>query len=80
MGAVVEIWFESLIPFLLKDSHIVQCPPSMSPVNWSPFPVKRSPNEQDQFKRHTGVELCVSLTDFGNGPKYSMLVFQMRYK
>ena len=24
MGAVVEIWFESLIPFLLKDSHIVQ--------------------------------------------------------
>ena len=23
MGAVVEIWFESLIPFLLKDSHIV---------------------------------------------------------
>ena len=25
MGAVVEIWFESLIPFLLKDSHIVQC-------------------------------------------------------
>ena len=42
--------------------------------------LKRSPNEQDQFKRHTGVELCVSLTDFGNGPKYSMLVFQMRYK
>ena len=26
MGAVVEIWFESLIPFLLKDSHIVQWP------------------------------------------------------
>ena len=25
MGAVVEIWFESLIPFLLKDSHIVHC-------------------------------------------------------
>ena len=25
MWAVVEIWFESLIPFLLKDSHIVQC-------------------------------------------------------
>ena len=25
MGAVVEIWFKSLIPFLLKDSHIVQC-------------------------------------------------------
>ena len=25
MGAVVEIWFESLISFLLKDSHIVQC-------------------------------------------------------
>ena len=25
MGAVVEIWFEYLIPFLLKDSHIVQC-------------------------------------------------------
>ena len=24
MGAVVEIWFESLIPFLLKDCHIVQ--------------------------------------------------------
>jgi len=24
MGAVVEIWFEYLIPFLLKDSHIVQ--------------------------------------------------------
>ena len=24
MGAVVEIWFESLNPFLLKDSHIVQ--------------------------------------------------------
>ena len=23
MGAVVKIWFESLIPFLLKDSHIV---------------------------------------------------------
>ena len=23
MRAVVEIWFESLIPFLLKDSHIV---------------------------------------------------------
>ena len=23
MGAVVEIWFEYLIPFLLKDSHIV---------------------------------------------------------
>ena len=22
---MVEIWFESLIPFLLKDSHIVQC-------------------------------------------------------
>ena len=24
MGAVAEIWFKSLIPFLLKDSHIVQ--------------------------------------------------------
>ena len=25
MGAVVEIWFEYLNPFLLKDSHIVHC-------------------------------------------------------
>ena len=31
MGAVVEIWFESLIPFLLKDSHIVHWLPSHSP-------------------------------------------------
>ena len=32
MGAVVEIWFESLIPFLLKDSHIVHSfnPPTSS--------------------------------------------------
>ena len=32
MGAVVEIWFESLIPFLLKDSHIVQC--MTKPLKW----------------------------------------------
>ena len=34
MGAVVEIWFESLIPFLLKDSHIVQWWP-MHPTHQS---------------------------------------------
>ena len=34
MGAVVEIWFESLIPFLLKDSHIVQCIEKCKKIEW----------------------------------------------
>ena len=33
MGAVVEIWFEYLIPFLLKDSHIVQWFNQLN-INW----------------------------------------------
>ena len=40
------------------------CPP----VNWSPFPVKWSPNEQDYITDLSfplGVELCVNLTFFG---------------
>ena len=32
MGAVVEIWFEYLIPFLLKDSHIVHCEDPFRPI------------------------------------------------
>ena len=75
MGIPAHPCTQATSPTVSNVPHpCLPCPP----VNWPPFPVNWSPNEQDHITDLSfplGVELCVNLTFFNSKTYFSACIF-----